>query len=85
MDNLTPEQMKELKSLRADRLGYLLMGLILGGCMISAAAWGFWTYGIRKLWMMIAALGCLFVQGGITVWRDKTLQIRRFLDPMVRD
>jgi hypothetical protein len=85
MENLTPEQMKVLKSLRADRLGFLLMGLILGGGMIAVAAWVFWTYGFRKLWMLIAALGYLFVNGGISIWKDKTQQIGRLSDPMLQE
>ena len=80
MDNLSPEGAKALKALKADRLGYFLMGLILGSCMIGAAGWGFWTYGLRKMWMVLAALGCLFVSGGISIWKNKTAEIRQLRD-----
>jgi ABC-type uncharacterized transport system permease subunit len=80
MDNLSPEDAKALKALKADRLGYFLMGLILGACMIGVAGWGFWMYGLRKLWMVIAATGCLFVSGGISIWKSKTEEIRELRD-----
>ena len=81
MDNLTVEQTKALKALRADRLGFLVMGLVLGGCMIGVAAWGFWNYGVRKVWMLLLGLGYLFVHGGTAIWRDKTEQIRQLREP----
>lgn len=84
MDNLTAEQIKALRSLRADRLGFFLMGFILGGCMIATAAWGFWSFGVRKVWMILAGIGCIFVQGGISIWKDKTNEIRQLLDPTLR-
>jgi hypothetical protein len=56
------------------------MGLILGACMIGAAGWGFRTFGLRKVWMVLAALGYLFVSGGISIWKDKTEQIRELRD-----
>jgi hypothetical protein len=77
----TSEQAKALKALRADRLGYFLMGLSLGSCMIAVALWGYWTFDKpkdpwpHKYWVLLVTLGIAFVRGGFLVWKNKSLEI----------
>ena len=91
MDDPTSQHTKALKALRAERLGFFLMGLIVGGCMIGVAVWGYWTFDRpdtlwpHKHWVLLAALGCMFAWVGISIWKGKSLEIRDREQAMIGD
>jgi hypothetical protein len=76
------ERRKAVGRLRADRIGFCLLGLILGGSMIGLGAWSCWLVGrLYKTGVLLAFLGYLFAQGGVSIWRHKGGQIRELESP----
>jgi len=73
------EKRKALRRLRADQIGFGLMGLILGGCMIGFGVWSCWYAGrLYKPGVLLAFVGYAFAHGGVSIWRHKGAQIREF-------
>jgi hypothetical protein len=81
MDDAASQHAKALKALRADRLGYCVVGIIVGAGMIAFAVFGYWAFERpsgtepHKLWIMIAAFGVGFIQMGISIWKSKGAEI----------